>query len=92
MAQHRRKVAASGVARVEVTVPASDASLVRDLAAMLRAGGEGALRVRESVRPLIRPRAAVSGEELIAFFRASRLVGETLVFERDRSEGRPISF
>jgi hypothetical protein len=85
-------MAANGVARVEVTVPATDASLVRDLAALLRAGGEGALRLRESVRPLIRPRVAVTGEELIAFFRASPLVGEPLVFERDRSEGRQVSF
>jgi hypothetical protein len=33
---------------------------------------------------------AQTGEELLAFFRASPLVGEELEFDRDRSPGRPV--
>ena len=74
--------------RIEVTVPAQDAPLIRGLAAVLRAGGDEARHVRKNLRPLAR--AAATGIELVAFFRASPLVGEDLAFERDRSHGRPI--
>ncbi len=92
VARHRRKLAMAGAKRVEVTVPVKDTALVRGLAATLRAGGERARRVRESLRSLVVARKAVSGRELVAFFRASPLVGEELEFERDRSTGRAIEF
>ena len=89
-ARHRRKLRAGGAKRIEVTVPAGDADLVKGLAALLRAGGETARPVHERVQPLFQPKAAASGKELVAFFRSSPLVGEELEFERDRSSGRPV--
>ena len=90
VARHRRKLQGSGAKRVEVTVPAQDAGLVRELASVLRAGGEQANKVRDSLRPLIPTKQVASGRDLVEFFRASPLVGEDLVFERDRSPGRDI--
>ena len=50
------------------------------------AGGEEADRLREALAPALS--TARTGMELVAFLRASPLVGEDLVFERDRSVGR----
>lgn len=90
--RHRRKLAASGARRLEVVVPAADADLVREAAAVLRAGGEAAKRLRQSLQARTHPRAAATGSELVAFFRASPLICEDLAIERDRSSGRPIDF
>lgn len=90
VARHRRKLAMAGAKRVEVTVPVEDTGLVREFAAALRAGGERARSVRQSLRSLITARKAATGRDLVAFFRASPLVGEVLEFERDRSTGRAI--
>lgn len=90
VARHRLSLAAAGAKRVEVTVPAQDAPLIRGLAAVLRAGGETAERVRESLMPLTGRKRATTGQELLEFFRRSPLVGVDLDLERDRSAGRPI--
>lgn len=90
VARHRRNLAAAGTRRVEVTVPAEDVVLVREMAAALRAGGEAAQRVRDSVEPLVRRKRATTGRELLEFFRKSPLVGVDLDLERDRSTGQPI--
>jgi hypothetical protein len=76
--------------RVEVTVPAGDAALLRELAVRLKAGGKPAREARDGVRRLLRADAAASGRALVAFFRASPLVGADLRLERDKSPGRPI--
>lgn len=86
--RHRNRLERSGRARVEVTVPASDAKLMRALADRLRAGGEAAVAVRTALAPLVAGARARNGKELLAFFRASPLVGEELRIERDRSAGR----
>lgn len=88
--RHRRKLAANGAQRVEITVPRMDAPLIRNLAALLRAGGEGAQRIRERLQPMLQPRVAETGPELVAFFRASPLCGEELMIERDKSTGRQV--
>lgn len=88
--RHRRKLAASGVRRVEITVPAEDAGLVRHLAGLLRLGGAPARKVRDGLRPLVRSPVARSGRDLVAFFRASPLVGVEIEFPRDKSSGRDI--
>ncbi len=90
VASRHRKLATSGVKRVEVTIPAQDAELMRKVAALLRAGGDQAGRVRKTLSPLVRTRVASSGSDLAAFFRNSPLVGAELEFERDKSPGRPI--
>jgi hypothetical protein len=73
-----------------VTVPAQDAELMRNVAALLRAGGDQARRVRKTLGPLVRTRIARSGSDLVAFFRNSPLVGVELELERDKSPGREI--
>jgi len=88
VARHRKKVATSGEKRVEVTVSARDAPLVKALAGVLRSGGEDAERIRESLQPLIPTARARTGEELVAFFRTSPLVENEFEVERDRSTGR----
>ncbi len=90
VARHRVRRSASGLRRVEVTVPAGDAMLIRTAAAAFRQGGEEAHRLREALAPALS--TARTGKELVAFLRASPLVGEELDFERDKSAGRPVDF
>ncbi len=92
VARHRTKAAATGLRRVEVTVPAHDAPLVKAIAGALRAGGPEATGVREALKPTVSLKKARSGAELVAFFRASPLASAGLTFERDRSTGRSIDF
>lgn len=89
--RYRRRQALRGTKRVEVSVPAQDIELIRELATELRAAGEEADRLRERVRAALGFRPARTGDELIEFFRQSPLVGEDLSFDRDRSPGRPIT-
>lgn len=88
LVRHRTKVAAGGSRRVEVTVPAGDAGLVKAVADALRAGGREATRVRDALRPVVAPDRARTGAELVAFLRDSPLVGAELEAERDKSAGR----
>ena len=90
MARYRERQLRSGMRRVEVTVPAKDVALIRRLAGELRSGGEAADRLRAEKGAATAFTPARTGEELIAFFRSSPLVGEDVSFERDRSPGRPI--
>ena len=76
--------------RVEVAVPVADVALIRSLASALRSGGEAAERLRATVGEASGFTPARTGDELLAFFRSSPLVGEDISFERDRSSGRPI--
>ena len=56
---HRRRRRDSGVVRVEVQVPAIDAPLVRDLAAVLRGESGAAQTLRAQLRVIISgPRAS----------------------------------
>ena len=80
----------SEIRRVEVTVPSEDAVLVREIAAALRAGGESAERVRDSVEPLLKRKRATTGRELVDFFLNSPLAGSGIEVERDKSPGRDI--
>jgi hypothetical protein len=73
-----------------VAVPPGDVLLVRRFAAVLRQGGRPAERLREQLAPETSLEPARTGAELVAFFRASPLVGERLEIERDRSPGRPV--
>ncbi len=86
--RHRDRAERSGRTRLEVTVPGTDAELIRALAGRLRAGGKEAAAVRTALAPLVVTSRARNGKELLAFFRASPLIGEDLRFDRDRSPGR----
>ena len=90
--RHRAKVAAQGVRRVEVTVPAQDVGIVRAVAGALRTGGDEARRVRDALASLTVVEPARTGVELLAFLQASPLVGEDLTIERDRTPGRVVDF
>jgi len=73
-------------------VPARDAPLVKAVAGAFRSGGAEAERVREILKPLVPPAQALIGAELVAFLRASPLAGAELIFERDQSSGRVLSW
>ena len=90
VARHRTRTLATGSRRVEVTVAACDAGLIRAVARTLRAGGEDATRVRDALTSMTSLAPAQTGAELVAFLRASPLVGEELVLMRDRSTGRVV--
>lgn len=90
MADHRRRVAARGWKRVELVLRVEDVGLARDVAAVLREGGPPASRLRERMLTALGQGAAVSGADLVAFFRSSPLVGADLDLERDRSAGRAV--
>jgi hypothetical protein len=56
---HRRRRRDGGVVRVEIQVPAIDAALLRDLAAMLRGKPDAAQAIRNQLRSVVaKPRAA----------------------------------
>jgi hypothetical protein len=86
--RHRRRAKTTGAKRLEITLPAEDVPLVRALAAALRAGGARAEEARQSLASLLAGGQAATGEDLVAFFRASPLVGAEPEVERDRSPGR----
>ena len=92
LVRHRAKVAAQGTRRVEVTVPAQDVGIVKAVAGALRTGGDEARRVRDALAALTVVEPARTGAELLAFLRASPLVGEDLTIERDRTPGRVVDF
>ena len=90
--RHRVKIAAQGARRIEVTVPAQDVGIVKAVAGALRTGGDEARRVRDALASLTAREPARTGAELLAFLRASPLVGEDLTIERDRTPGRVVDF
>lgn len=88
VSRHRKRIAAGGAKRLEVTVPSQDVPLVKAIAGALRSDGEEAKLIRQSLQPMLTAPRARTGAELIAFFRASPLTDTELRFERDRSSGR----
>ncbi len=90
VARHRVRTLAEGLRRVEITVPANDTRLVKAVAGVLRAGGDEAGRVRDAFAAMTAMEPARTGRDLVAFLRASPLVGEDLVIERDGTTGRPV--
>lgn len=88
VARHRKKVAAGGDRRVEVTVPSRDAPLVKAIAGALRSGGDDADRIRKSLQPLVSVPKAKTGKELVAFLRAAPFAETEVQVDRDRSTGR----
>lgn len=88
VSRHRKKVAAGGAKRVEVTVPFQDAPLVRAIASSLRSGGEDAALIRRTLQPTLVAQRMKTGAELVAFLRASPLTDADLAIERDNSTGR----
>ena len=92
LARHRAKLAAQGTRRVEVTVPAQDVGIVKAVAGALRTGGDEARWVRDVLACLTLREPARTGAELLAFLRASPLVGEDLIIARDRTPGRVVDF
>ena len=88
VARYRKRIATSGARRVEVTVPARDAPLVKVLADALRSNGEEAEVIRRSLQPVLATSRARTGSELVAFLRASPLTEAELSIERNRTTGR----
>ena len=91
VARHRAQTAAQGSRRVEVTVAARDAGLIKAVGSALRAGGQDAERVRAALASMVPIEPVRTGIELVAFFRTSPLVGEELMIERDHSTGRYVN-
>ena len=91
MRRHRRKALAEGSKRVEVTVPAEDADLIRAVGRTLREGGGAGAVVRRRLADLVSAPPIRTGADLIAALRSTLPKGmEELEFERDRSTGRPV--
>jgi len=63
--QHRKRQAEKGFVRVEVNVPDGDRDLIRQTAANLRAGGDIAEQIRESLGSVLNPYAGMSLKELL---------------------------
>ena len=90
VARHRKRIAASGAKRVEVTVPSRDAPLLKAIAGALRSDGQEAQFIRQSLQPMLTTQKARTGAELVAVLRASPLAEVELEIERDRSGGRSV--
>ena len=84
---HRARLSKAGLKRVELTVPEGDVELVCRLAVHLRDDRETTSPLRDQLRASL-SKPALTGEELVAFFRASPLIEADLIIERDRSPGR----
>ena len=88
--RHRVRAVTEGLRRADVTVPANNAGLVKAVAAVLRAGGDDTRRVREALTSMMTVDPMRTGAGLVAFLRASPLVGEDFTVERDRTTGRAV--
>ena len=87
--RRRRRLKAAGARRLEVAVPAADAGLVKALARALLEGGGEAHALRSRLGALVDRTQARTGAELLAFFRASPLLGADLECDRDPRAGPP---
>jgi hypothetical protein len=84
---HRQRRRDSGLARVEVQVPAIDAALIRDVAAVLREPSPAASALREQMRVMIAPpRASAVFDIFGSDLPDSYFDG---VFEKDRHRDQP---
>jgi len=90
IADHRERLASSGLKRVEVVVPEGDVGLIRELAERLRGRPVESAVVRDAVASAMAPAVARTGKELVALLRSAPLEGATLEFERDRSPPRAV--
>ncbi len=88
--RHRRKALAEGSKRVEVTVPAEDAELIRAVARTLREGGKAGTVLRRRLADLASAPRIRTAADLFAALRSTFPAGMELEFERDRSPGRPV--
>ena len=88
---YRRKLRASGLTRLELSVPARDAGLIRNIATTIRAGGERAEALRRAVAPVVKPAGpAKTGRELLELLReAGRLLGDDELKSTDAKPSRP---
>jgi len=82
----------TGMRTIEVTVPEQDEALIRAVAAALCSAEPKAVSVREMLKPLVPRAQARTGDELVAFLRASPVAEFDLNFERDASAGRSVDF
>ena len=95
VADYRVRTERQGLQRVETTVMADDAHLVKNVAKAFRDGGPVAEELRHAIRSIVPSPRAETGEELLAFFRRSPLAEgyeETPSIERDSSGGRSADF
>lgn len=83
---HRRQQKAKGLVRVEVQAPATDAALLREVAAELRSGSRRSARVRSLLRRSLRPEKSLF--ELLALDLPDEVVDRALARSKDR--GREI--
>ena len=92
VSRHRLRASARGTIRVEVSIPLTDAPLVRSLARTLREDEREASRLRQLLETEVVRAPAATGSDLVDFLLASPLREMELEMERDRSSGRPVDF
>lgn len=96
VADYRVRTEREGLKRVETTVSAEDAKLIKDVAKVLRAGGPVAEEIRITLRATLPAKQASTGQELLDFFGSSPLRSDdedhVLDIARDRTSGRTADF
>lgn len=85
---HRRQQKARGLVRVEVQAPASDAGLIREVAAELRSGTRRAAEVRSLLRRSLHPRKSL--RELLTMDLAISDDAFDAALARPRERGREV--
>lgn len=88
LTSHRRQQKARGLVRVEVQAPASDAGLIREVAAELRSGTRRAAEVRSLLRRSLHPRKSL--RELLAMDLAVPDEAFDEAVARPRDRGREV--
>ena len=93
LALYRKRATRSGLRRVEVAVPSTDVTIIRDFAKAFREGGLAAERLRRQAETIGKSKIAKTGEEFYALLRAG--VGDGVDLElppRLYEEPREIKF
>jgi hypothetical protein len=87
-AAHRKRTRAKGLVRVELQVPTSDKTLVREVARRLREDAPRAAILRETLRSAVAPEPEMSALDIFA----SDLPDEYFegVFDHVRTTSKPI--
>ena len=92
VARHRLRAAASGMQRLEVSIPRADAPLIRTVARTLRDGGSEAAKLRRTLADAAPAPVTRTGAELWAGLRSGPLFDVELDVRREKTDRTPVVF
>lgn len=88
VASYRRKQTRLGLRRIELSLKPNDATLIKNIAATLRADGPEAAALRTKLQHETAIAKPKTGAELLALLRQGPLFESDMDFPRDKEPGR----